>query len=79
MAWGYLVCAGLLEIGWPVCLKMAQAGSQRVWGVYAVWTGIGAAGTFAVGIALYGDPSSMGRLLGVSLIVVGVATLKLAH
>jgi quaternary ammonium compound-resistance protein SugE len=28
---------------------------------YAVWTGIGAAGTFLVGIWLFGDPSSLGR------------------
>ena len=46
---------------------------------YAVWTGIGAAGTFAVGIWLFGDPSSLGRSLGVLLIVAGVVTLKLAQ
>lgn len=46
---------------------------------YAVWTGIGAAGTFLVGIAFYGDPASLGRFLGVLLIVGGVVVLKLAH
>ena len=46
---------------------------------YAIWTGIGAAGTFAVGVLFYGDPSSIGRYLGVALIVAGVATLKLSH
>lgn len=46
---------------------------------YAVWTGIGAAGTFIVGIVYFGDPSSVGRYLGAALIVGGVATLKLAH
>ena len=46
---------------------------------YAVWTGIGAAGTFLVGIWVFADPSSLGRYLGVVLIIVGVATLKLAH
>lgn len=46
---------------------------------YAVWTGIGAAGTFLVGVLYYGDPSSFLRYLGVALIVAGVATLKLAH
>lgn len=46
---------------------------------YAVWTGIGAAGTFVLGIVLYGDPSSLMRILGVVLIVGGVVTLKLAH
>ena len=45
---------------------------------YAVWTGIGAAGTFIVGIYFYGDASSLGRYLGVALIVGGVITLKLA-
>lgn len=46
---------------------------------YAVWTGIGAAGTFFVGVICYGDPASLARYLGVALIVAGVATLKLAH
>ncbi|MBL0422157.1 multidrug efflux SMR transporter [Ramlibacter sp. AW1] len=46
---------------------------------YAVWTGIGAAGTFIVGVMFYGDPGTLGRYLGVALIVAGVATLKLAH
>ncbi len=46
---------------------------------YAVWTGIGAAGTFFIGVMYYGDPSSPLRYLGVALIVAGVASLKLAH
>ena len=46
---------------------------------YAVWTGIGAAGTFFVGVWFFGDPSSLGRWLGASLIIAGVITLKLAH
>ena len=46
---------------------------------YAVWTGIGAAGTFLVGIFFFGDPSSLGRYAGVFLIMAGVAALKWAH
>ncbi len=46
---------------------------------YAVWTGIGAAGTFIVGVMFFGDASSMGRYLGIALIIAGVVTLKLAH
>lgn len=46
---------------------------------YAVWTGIGAAGTFLVGIMFYGDPGSFGKYIGIILIIAGVATLKLAH
>lgn len=46
---------------------------------YAVWTGIGAAGTFLVGIVFYNDPGTVMRYFGVALIVAGVITLKLAH
>jgi quaternary ammonium compound-resistance protein SugE len=105
MSWVYLVLAGLLEIGWPVGLKMAQEVETRWVGIavaigfmvasgfllwlaqrnipigtaYAVWTGIGAAGTFLVGVLYYGDPASFGRYMGVVLIIAGVVTLKLAH
>ena len=46
---------------------------------YAVWTGIGAAGTFLVGLWLFGDPGSFACYLGVLLIITGVVTLKFAH
>lgn len=46
---------------------------------YAVWTGIGAAGTFLVGVLFFSDPSSLLRYIGVLLIISGVITLKLAH
>ena len=46
---------------------------------YAVWTGIGGAGTFLTGVAFFGDALSLGRVLGVALIVGGVVTLKLSH
>jgi quaternary ammonium compound-resistance protein SugE len=45
---------------------------------YAVWTGIGAAGTFLIGIFVYGDPASLLRYMGVFLIIAGGITLKLA-
>lgn len=46
---------------------------------YAVWTGIGAAGTFVLGIFLYGDPVGTMRIFSVLLIISGVVLLKLAH
>nr|WP_275426933.1 SMR family transporter [Marinomonas primoryensis] len=46
---------------------------------YAVWTGIGASGTFLIGIWLYGDPTSLTRYLGVLFIILGVVVLKFAH
>lgn len=44
---------------------------------YAVWTGIGAAGTFLVGVFVFGDATSLTRYLGILLIIAGVAALKL--
>ena len=46
---------------------------------YVVWTGIGAAGTFLVGVLHYGNPASFARYMGAALIVAGLVTLKLAH
>ena len=45
---------------------------------YAVWTGIGTVGTVILGIALMGDPATPLRLACLSLIVLGIAGLKLA-
>ena len=69
-----VVCMALS--GW--LLYMAQR-EIPIGTAYAVWTGIGAAGTFLVGVVFFGDLLSLGRTLGVALIVGGVATLKVAH
>lgn len=44
---------------------------------YAIWTGIGAAGTAILGIVVLGDSASPARLLCIVLIVAGVIGLKL--
>lgn len=44
---------------------------------YAVWTGIGAAGTALLGILLFGEPASAARLGSIALIVAGIVGLKL--
>lgn len=46
--------------------------------VYAVWVGIGAVGTAAVGIVLLGEPVSITRLISILLIVIGIVGLKLS-
>lgn len=46
---------------------------------YAVWTGIGAVGTFAAGIILFKDPASLLRILSAGLIVIGLIGLKISH
>ncbi len=45
---------------------------------YAVWTGIGAAGTFLIGIMAFHDSVSMMRVLSFLLIVAGVMGLKIS-
>ena len=71
-----LAVACLVVSGWLLWLAQRDIPMGTA---YAVWTGIGAAGTFLVGIWVFGDPSSLARYLGVVLIIVGVATLRLAH
>jgi quaternary ammonium compound-resistance protein SugE len=44
---------------------------------YAVWTGIGATGTVALGILLFREPATVARLLCVAMIVAGIVGLKL--
>ena len=44
---------------------------------YAVWTGIGAAGTVVLGIVLFHEPATAMRLLCVGLVVAGIVGLKL--
>lgn len=46
---------------------------------YCVWTGIGAVGTFVVGVLFFGDPLSLIRFLGIVLILSGVVLLKIGH
>lgn len=43
---------------------------------YAVWTGIGAAGTALLGIWFFGESANVMRLVYISLIIIGVAGLK---
>ena len=43
---------------------------------YVVWTGIGAAGTFLIGVLFFGDPASLLRILSLLLIVFGIVGLK---
>lgn len=70
LAVAFMACSGFL-------LWLAQR-HIPMGTAYAVWTGIGAAGTFLVGIYWYGDASSLLRYVGVLLIVAGVIVLKIA-
>ena len=44
---------------------------------YAAWTGIGAVGTAALGMLLFGEPATAARLACIAMIVAGIVGLKL--
>ncbi len=68
-----------LVLGIASVLLLAVAlRSLPVGTAYAVWTGIGAAGTAVVGIVVLGEPAQTVRLLSIGLIVAGVVGLNLA-
>ncbi|MBP7242683.1 quaternary ammonium compound efflux SMR transporter SugE [Amaricoccus sp.] len=45
---------------------------------YTIWTGIGAVGAFAVGVAALGEPASPARLIAAAMIVGGLLLMKLS-
>ena len=74
---------------WPSVLTLAaMTGSVVLLGIamkslpvgtsYAVWVGVGAVGTAILGMVLFGEPASAGRLVSLGLIVAGIVGLKLA-
>ena len=79
---------GRLVVGVVIAIACMTASGALLWlaqrdipigTAYAVWTGIGAAGTFIVGIAFYGDSAGALRLVSVGLIIAGIIGLKLAQ
>ena len=74
---------------WPTALTLAAMvvsvlllgvamKSLPVGTAYAVWVGIGAVGTAILGIVLFAEPATAGRILSLGLIVAGIVGLKLA-
>jgi quaternary ammonium compound-resistance protein SugE len=67
---GISLVASMGLLGWAV--KSLPLGTA-----YAVWTGVGAVGTAIVGILLFKEPATAGRLVCLALIVSGILGLKL--
>jgi quaternary ammonium compound-resistance protein SugE len=67
---GVSLVASMGLLGWAV--KSLLLGTA-----YAVWTGVGAVGTAIVGILLFKEPATAGRLVCLALIVSGILGLKL--
>ena len=68
----------LAALAASMALLAAAARTLPIGTAYAVWTGIGAAGTALLGIWLFQEPASAARLSCIALIVAGVLGLKLA-
>jgi quaternary ammonium compound-resistance protein SugE len=74
--WPWIVFAVLCMAASGGLLLLAQR-SIPMGTAYAVWTGIGAVGAFAVGIVFFGDAASATRIGAAALIVAGVVGLRL--
>lgn len=57
-----------------VAMKSLPVGTS-----YAVWVGVGAVGTAILGMVLFGEPATTGRLASLGLIAAGIVGLKLAN
>ena len=69
-----MVAAGTLSF----YLLSTSMKSLPVGTAYAVWTGIGAAGTAVLGILLLGESTNQFRVLSIPLVVVGVVGLRIS-
>ena len=104
MAWLFVFAAGLIEVGFALCLKQSY-GFTKLWPsvgaavmggssfllltlalrslhvgtAYAVWTGLGAAGTVVAGIIFLNEPLNALRLGSVALVLLGIVGLKFSE
>lgn len=70
---GFAACALISFALLTMALKRLEIGPA-----YATWTGIGAAGTALVGIAVLGESASPLKIASLALVVTGVIGLSLA-
>jgi quaternary ammonium compound-resistance protein SugE len=72
---------------WPAGLAIASGGLSvylmsltlaviPIGTAYAVWGGIGAVGTAALGLVVYGEPAAPARLFFMGLVVAGIVGLQ---
>ena len=88
MVWSYSAkrSDGFARLGWAgltviaslasFCLLVFSMRRLQLGTAYAVWTGVGATGSFLVGIAALGEPSNVWRIASAVLIVLGVCGLR---
>ena len=89
MVWSYSAkqSNGWSNYGWAAVTMLASLGSfllltfalksLPLGSAYAAWTGIGAVGSFIIGVALLGEPLGTWRIVSALLVVAGVIGLRL--
>lgn len=77
LRWLWIAAAAVAMTLSGVFLYLAQK-QIPIGTAYAIWTGLGAAATFAIGVIFFKDTASLMRMLGVALIVGGVIVLKIS-
>ncbi|MBQ4635894.1 MAG: multidrug efflux SMR transporter [Akkermansia sp.] len=77
LRWLWIAAAAVAMTLSGVFLYLAQK-QIPIGTAYAIWTGVGAAATFAIGVIFFKDSASLIRMLGVALIVGGVIVLKIS-
>ena len=61
-----------------ISLALLGLALKPVGTAYAIWTGIGAVGTAALGIYLFSEPATTMRLVCIGVIVAGIVGLRFA-
>lgn len=74
--WTYISLASISMILSGIFLYFAQK-SIPVSTAYIIWTGIGAIGTFLIGIFFFGDSSTLLRMFFALLILIGIVGLEI--
>jgi quaternary ammonium compound-resistance protein SugE len=77
LRWGRIAFAGMCMALSGALLLIAQK-TIPMGTAYAVWTGIGAVGTFIIGIFIFSEPANFARFFFVGLIVIGIIGLKVS-
>jgi quaternary ammonium compound-resistance protein SugE len=89
MVWSYSAkqADGFTRLGWAALTLSASLASfllltfsmrsLPLGTAYAVWTGLGAVGSFIVGVVLLGEPLGTWRIVSACLIVAGVVGLRI--
>jgi quaternary ammonium compound-resistance protein SugE len=68
----FVVCAAASFYLLSLAIRTIPLGTA-----YAIWTGMGAAGTVLIGLMFYGEPSDTLRLVFLMLLITSIVGLKL--